>query len=374
MPKVDKGIKFETLESLQQFNEQMHFHFVASTNPFPGRCVWTTKKRMEFDEENEEMLELMELMDDPIYWNHLTQFLTHFGEHIWYLKFDYKFTTLESPDVEKRLRDFLQLVPNLKRLNLTLGDEGQFFADEEITEYEFNERVVDYFIQNSPKQLANLQVFSCTDYQGCEPFTYQLIRSYCSQENFKRLHLPNMAYNPVPLAKLEELWAQIDYEKLAEIKTASLKIEKLIIHLNNVPKEARHGMNEWGDEDSDEEYFCSDSEDDGKSCHIATFFEGLYPFADTLKELKILHHEINSNQGQEQFRIELPKLEKLSMFYSLPMEHLDNLVSLKYLEIDESPLFKDESYCSDDIFDRMPSLEKVMHYKRNRLMICIMSR
>jgi len=204
MPRGDRGTKFETLEQLERFNEEMDSYYHSTTNPFPGRCVWITQQYPEEDEDEDDE---ETPMDTQQFWNHLLQFLTQFGEHIWHLRLDYHFQNMGSPEVEKRLRAFLLLVPNLRRLELELGHPYEDLLMKE----EFGERVISYFVQNPPPKLEKLKVFFAKTYfphhdsdsddqddsVNCPggPLFNQLLKSYCTDTNLMTLSLRRFASN-----------------------------------------------------------------------------------------------------------------------------------------------------------------------------------
>ncbi|CAL8136267.1 unnamed protein product [Orchesella dallaii] len=401
-PSFDDGVKFQGVESFQRFNSEVRND---CGNPFPGRCVWLLIKELEGhnsdDNDSEEEEEVRNPQIELDYWNAINQLLLQFGEHIWYLQLDYLFRDVSF--VETRLRNMLLQVPNLKRLRLSFGGPEVDFDDSD----EFNLRSVEFFKQNPPPKLENLEVFSCTNpnfpvYDEFQDFSNQLVKSYCPTDNLKRLNLPDMSYKPTPLPNLLELRTMINYLELPALKEASPKLESfgvslqfedgvvdaneyqgnrwrilndgdddIIIedddsvdnnigvvfpHWNDCDDDDEHNCNDDSDTDNDKDYDDSDSGDK----NIGVVFTGLHIFADTLKELDLLSDPWTLNWRKNNFKVVLPKLEKLCIPYSLPINHLLELKSLKYLKMDESPIFRDKTYCSN-IFEQLPKLEKVVH-------------
>ncbi|CAL8136269.1 unnamed protein product [Orchesella dallaii] len=347
-PSDDDGVKFQRAKSFQRFNSEMRND---CGNPFPGRCVW-----LRLNESDDSALDDIDsLEEEEVYnlvigldWDAINQLLFQFGEHIWYLRLDYLFQFDHL--VEIRLKNMLLQVPNLKRLRLSFGNrEAHFYKEYE----EFNRRAVEFYEQNPPPKLEYLEVFSCTNPNSTEPeefydFTNQLVKSYCPTDTLKRLNLPDISYKPTPLPNLLDLRTIICYLELPALKEASPKLENFGVILQSerrVMLDSEYQGERWSNSDDN---------------NIAVVFKGLQIFADTLKELDLLPHPITSNMKTRNFKVELPKLEKLFIAYSLPIDHLLQLKSLKYLEIHESPIFRDKTYCSN-IFEQLPKLEKVVH-------------
>ncbi|CAL8136265.1 unnamed protein product [Orchesella dallaii] len=357
---VDEGIKFESVESFQRFNSEMGNDY---GNPFPGRCVWLRLRLKESedsdsdDSDSEEDEEVRNPQIELDYWTAINQLLLQFGEHIWYLKLDYLFWSDHL--VETRLRDMLLQVPNLKRLQLSFGDPKTDFYEEST---EFNRRAVEFYEQNPPPKLENLEIFSCTSPKPAHPenfddFINQLVKSYCPTDTLKRLNLPDTCYKPTPLPNLLELRTLICYLELPALKEASPKLENFVVIF-----QFERGVVYDSEYQDDRSSNSDDSDDDDNSVdnNIGVVFKGLQIFADTLKKLDLLPHPFTSNMKTRNFKVELPKLEKLCIAYSLPIDHLLQLKSLKYLEIHEPRIFRDKTYWSN-IFEQLPKLRKVVH-------------
>ncbi|CAL8136259.1 unnamed protein product [Orchesella dallaii] len=356
-PSVDDGIKFESVDSFQRFNSEMGNDF---GNPFPGRCVWLLTKESEtsdsddYDSEEEAEEEVRYQQVELEYWNAVNQLLLQFGEHIWYLRLDYLFCSTRLD--ETRLRDILLQVPNLKRLSLSFGDPKNANSDAEL-----NLLKVEFYKQNPPPKLENLEVFSCKitdpeEFEEFNDFVNQLVKSYCPTDNLKVLNLPDNSYEPTSLPELLELQTRICYSNLPALKEASPKLECFGVIL-----QFERGVVppcEYEDYQLDE--YCRDEN------NIGVVFKGLHIFADTLKELELYTDPLASNEKTRDFKVELPKLEELFICFSLPIDHLLELKSLKCLQIHESPIFRDKTYCSN-IFEQLPKLQKVVHSNEKKI-------
>jgi len=79
MPFVDNGMRFDMLERIQLFLDEVN---VDSGNPFPGRCVRFSLAEYYCTEEGH--------VERPELFQSFTELLTRFGEHIWYLRLDEK--------------------------------------------------------------------------------------------------------------------------------------------------------------------------------------------------------------------------------------------------------------------------------------------
>jgi len=311
VPVVDNGMMFNRLDRVQSFLQETH---VNSGNPFPGRCVWISVEEYIDGDEEVDRTELLE---------RFTQLLIRFGDHIWYLRitFDCPDTPLHSTEYETQLMSWLTLVPNLKRLRLELGApiEGDLCLDLNL----------DYWGQNPVQQLNNLEVFSYVndeDQDGIFAWLIQqLLGRFCANGNLKRLHLPNKCHWPYsPFPNLEELWTDILYEDLLLLKVFSPNLKKLVVYVDGLPA-------------TDE---CNGDCEEETHLNIATVFNGLHFFADTLIDLALINHETFCLPTNMDFKVELPKLERLMLVYSPSVKNdiLFNLKSLKHLEILDSPM------------------------------------
>jgi len=159
----------------------------------------------------------------------------------------------------------LTRVPNLKQLDLQLGSP--------LKHDHFDGPNEEYWRQHPVQKLYNLQVFSYTinyDKSGeLVPLIHQQVECFCANGNLKRLYFTSHhPETPLKIFDDEELSTISLYQDLPILQENCPKLEKLVLDVFDFPPDGvKNGQ-------------------DGKEyCNIATLFNVLQVFAETLKEL-----------------------------------------------------------------------------------------
>ncbi|CAL8124742.1 unnamed protein product [Orchesella dallaii] len=281
----------------QDFLEEMSSH---PGNPFVGRNL---RMRDNIAEE---------------YWSNTRNILERFGTEFWYACL--RFIVLpetnpnnehEEPHVEQSLQNALALLPKLKWLQL--GVNPVIGNDEELSAFETRVR---RFLKHNPlPKLEQLETFACDTYFVTPTILLTSVLESCATNRLKRLDLINSHVKfkaSFKFPNLEELAIRMELQDLVKLHHTSSHLKKLRLILSNPTDDGFY----WPIE-------------------CEQLFGMLEPFQDSLLELGIRRdsRHIYVIRCHPYFRINFPFLESLGLESDVLPENLEQLVSLKHLEI-----------------------------------------
>ncbi|CAL8124714.1 unnamed protein product [Orchesella dallaii] len=283
----------------RNFMEEMNSH---RGNPFVGRSL---KMRVNFPQE---------------YVISARTVLERFGTHIWYarLRFDDSMRTqaeMEEFPVEIRIRDALSLLPNLKSLCLDVCIiEQEVLSGLEI-------RAQNYFQRHPLPTLRNLETFSCGLFFHTPSILIDSVLEFCCVKDTLKildLSLSKAKYKSTfKFPNLEDLAIKVDMEELPRLVEDYPHLKKLRLILSK-----RNG----GENESPQRIHCEE------------VFVVLESLQDNLIELGIQCEMCDTYfvmlcSCSDNFRINFPNLESLGLHCHVKPENLQNLGSLKHLEL-----------------------------------------
>ncbi|CAL8124716.1 unnamed protein product [Orchesella dallaii] len=250
--------------------------------------------------------------------------LERFGTHIWYarLRFDDSMRTqaeMEEFPVEIRIRDALSLLPNLKSLclDVCIHERTEALSSLEI-------RARNYFQRHPLPTLRNLETFSCgLFFRTPSILIDSVLELCCVKETLKILDLSESKAkykSTFKFPNLEDLVIKVDMEELPGLVEDYPHLKKLRLILSK-----RNG----GENESPQRIHCEE------------VFVVLESLQDNLIELGIQAEQSNWSLAdsfilcscRDDFRINFPNLESLGLHCHVRPENLQNLGSLKHLEL-----------------------------------------